>query len=72
MNVETKKQSGQWLHIHSPKRPKKLNKHFLPARKLISTGLWDRKGVLMMEFMQQGSTITSECIANLGPQNITA
>jgi hypothetical protein len=32
----------------------------VPARKLIATVFWDRKGVLMVEFMQQGTTITSE------------
>jgi hypothetical protein len=32
----------------------------LSARKLVATVLWDRKGVLIMEFMRQGATITSE------------
>jgi hypothetical protein len=31
----------------------------VPARKLKATVFWDRKGVLM-EFMQQGTTIMSE------------
>jgi histone-lysine N-methyltransferase SETMAR len=33
----------------------------LSARKLVvATAFWDRKGVLMVEFMQQGTTIMSE------------
>jgi hypothetical protein len=27
------------------------------ARKLMATVFWDRKGVLMVEFMQQGTTV---------------
>jgi hypothetical protein len=46
-------------HIHKTSR-KTLNRRFLPARKLIATVFWDSKRVLMMEFMQQGTTITSE------------
>jgi hypothetical protein len=29
------------------------------ANKLMATVFWDRKGVLMVELMQQGTTITS-------------
>jgi acyl-CoA thioesterase len=30
------------------------------ARKLMATVFWDRKGMLMAEFMQQGTTLTPE------------
>jgi hypothetical protein len=56
VDVETKEQSKQLMHTHSPK----LNKRCLSARKLMATVFWDSKGVLMVEFMQQGSTITPE------------
>jgi hypothetical protein len=59
VNVETKEQSKQWMHTHSPNKPKKF-KQTLSARKLTPTVFVDRKGVLMVEFMQQGTTITSE------------
>jgi histone-lysine N-methyltransferase SETMAR len=49
-------QSSGCTHIHYTSR-ESLNKRCLPARKLISTVFWDRKGVLMVEFMQQGTTI---------------
>jgi hypothetical protein len=37
------------MHTLSPKKPI-LNKRCLPARKLMATVFWDRKGVLMVEF----------------------
>jgi histone-lysine N-methyltransferase SETMAR len=58
VNVETKEQSKQWMHTHSPNRPEKFKQ--MSARKLMAAVLWDRKGVLMVEFMQQGTTIISE------------
>jgi hypothetical protein len=33
MDVETKEQSKQWMHTHSPDKPKKFKQ--TPARKLI-------------------------------------
>jgi hypothetical protein len=59
VNVETKEQSKHWMHTHSPNRPKRFKKT-LSARKLVETVVWNRKGVLMVEFKQQGTTITSE------------
>jgi chorismate-pyruvate lyase len=56
VNVETKEQSKQWMHTHSLNKPKNLNKLCLPKRKLMATVFWDRKGVLVVEFMQQGTT----------------
>jgi histone-lysine N-methyltransferase SETMAR len=44
--------------IHSPNRPRKFKQ--MCAKKLMATVFWDRKGVLMVEFMQQGTTITSK------------
>jgi NADH pyrophosphatase NudC (nudix superfamily) len=35
-------------------------KQTMPARKMMATVSWDRKQVLMVEFMQQGTAITSE------------
>jgi histone-lysine N-methyltransferase SETMAR len=59
VNVETKEQSKQRMHKHSPNKPKKF-KQTLSARKLMATVFWDRKGMLMAEFMQQGTTTMSE------------
>jgi hypothetical protein len=44
-------------HIHK-NRPRKFKQ--TSAEKLMATVSWDRKGVLMVEFMQQETTITSE------------
>jgi hypothetical protein len=57
--VETKQQSKQWMHTHSPNKPNKF-KQTSPARKLMTTVFWDRKGVLLVEFMQQRTTIMSK------------
>jgi hypothetical protein len=47
------------MHAHSPNKPKKF-KQTLSARQLMVTVFWDRKGVLMVELVQQGTTLTSE------------
>jgi hypothetical protein len=36
VNAETKEQSKQWMHTHSPNKPEKL-KQMLPAGKLTAT-----------------------------------
>jgi hypothetical protein len=59
VNVETKEQSKQWMHTHSPNKPRKF-KQTLSVRKLMATVFWDMKGVLLVDFMPQGTTITSE------------
>jgi uncharacterized damage-inducible protein DinB len=61
VNAETKEQSKQWMHTQSPNKPKKF-KQIMSARKLMAAVFWARKGVLMVEFMQQGTTIMSEVL----------
>jgi hypothetical protein len=58
MNTETKEQPKQWMHTHSPNKPKKFKQ--TSARKLIAAVFWDRKAVLMVEFMQRGTANTLE------------
>jgi hypothetical protein len=58
VNVETKKQSKQWMCTYSINKLKKFKE--TSARKLMAPVLWDRKGVLQVEFMQQGTTVTSK------------
>jgi hypothetical protein len=51
VNVETREQSNQWMHTHSPKKPKKI-KNRLSARNLVEPAFFFiRKGVLMVELM---------------------
>jgi hypothetical protein len=47
------------MHTHSPNKLKKFEQT-LCARKLLAAVFQDRKGVLMVEFMQQRTTVTSE------------
>jgi hypothetical protein len=56
VNVETKKQSKQWMYAHSPNKPKTN----VACQKPLGTLFWDRNGVLMVECMQQGTTMSSE------------
>jgi hypothetical protein len=58
VNDETNGQSKQWMHTHSPSKPKKFKQ--MSARKLMASVFWDRNGVLMVEFMQQKTTIMLE------------
>jgi hypothetical protein len=37
LNAETKEQSKEWMRTHSPNKPKNLNEHCLPDRKLMAT-----------------------------------
>jgi len=59
VNAETKEQSKQWMHTHSPNKPKKF-KRTLSNKKIMATIFWDHKGILLTEFMALGTTITSE------------
>jgi hypothetical protein len=47
------------MYTHSPNKAKEF-KQTVPARQLMTTIFWDRKGVLMVEFMQQWNTIMLE------------
>jgi hypothetical protein len=49
--------SSGCTHIHQTSW-KSLNEQCLPPRKLMATVLWSKKGVLRVEFMQHGSTMS--------------
>uniref|UniRef100_A0A1B6DDI6 Mos1 transposase HTH domain-containing protein n=1 Tax=Clastoptera arizonana TaxID=38151 RepID=A0A1B6DDI6_9HEMI len=59
VNAETKQQSMQWGHTASPSKPKKA-RQTLSAKKVMAMVFWDSKGILLIEFMERGTTITSE------------
>ena len=52
-----KQQSLDWKHTGSPKR-KKFKQTF-STRNILCTVFWDRQGVLLVEFLPQGTTINS-------------
>ncbi|GFW21867.1 histone-lysine N-methyltransferase SETMAR [Trichonephila clavipes] len=54
---ESKRQSMEWHHTNSPVRVKA--KRTISTRKVMATVFWDRHGVLLVEFMQQGTTINA-------------
>lgn len=54
---ETKRQSMQWQHLGSPS-PKKF-KLGPSAGKVMITVFWDKRGIILIEFLPQGQTINS-------------
>ena len=54
---ESKQQPLHWKHTGSPKRKK--FKQTISTRKKMCTVFWDRQGVLLVEFLPQGTTINS-------------
>lgn len=59
VNCETKLQSMQWGHTSSPQKPKKCMQT-MSARKIMATVFWDRKGVILVDFLERGTTINSQ------------
>jgi len=55
---ETKQQSREWRHSSLPK-PRKF-KRTQSASKVMATVFWDRKGVLLVDFMAHGTTINAD------------
>jgi hypothetical protein len=56
VNVKAKEQSAvKAVDAHAFTKQVEKFKH-LPARKLMASVSWDRTGVLMVEFVQQGTT----------------
>jgi hypothetical protein len=49
VNVKTKEQSKQRMNTPSPNKLEKFKKSCLPARNLLATVFWERKGVLMVK-----------------------
>jgi hypothetical protein len=59
VNVKTKQQSKQWMHTHSPSKPKTL-KQESTCQKTDGNSFLAQEGVMMVEFTQQGTTITAQ------------
>lgn len=55
---ETKEQSKQWKHTSSP-TPKKA-KVIPSAGKVMASVFWDSQGVILIEYLQQGQTVTGQ------------
>ena len=55
---ETKRQSMQWKHTTLPVVTK--FKKTLTQKKLMTSIFWDRKGVLLIDYMKPGTTINSD------------
>lgn len=60
---ETKNQSKQWVEAGSP--PPKKAKTVLSAVKVMATVFWDALGVIFVDYLEKGKTITGEYYASL-------
>jgi len=54
---ETKRQSMEWHHLHSPS--KKKAKTVPSTAKVMGTVFWDAEGLILAEFLERGQTITA-------------
>ena len=54
---KSKQQSMEWRYTSSPTKTK--FKQTTSTRKIMCTVFWDRKGVLLVDFLPQGSTINA-------------
>jgi len=59
---ESKQQFMEWRHTSSPTKMK--FKQTTSTRKIMCTVFWDRKGVLLVDFLPQGSTINAGVYCN--------
>jgi len=55
---ESKRQSMEWRHVNSPS--KKKFKTLPSVGKVMCTVFWDRKGVILLNFLEPGQTINSD------------
>ena len=60
---KTKSQSMDWKQYGSPATCK-FRQH-LSAGKIMASVFWDAEGILMIDYLQHGETITSDYYANL-------
>lgn len=56
---ETKRKSMEWHHPQSPTRPRKFKQSF-SMKKVMASVFWDRKGLLLVDFMPQKTTINAD------------
>ena len=59
---ESKQQSMEWRHTSSPTKTK--FKQTTSTQKIMCTEFWDRKGVLLVDFLPQDSTINAGVYCN--------
>jgi len=55
---ESKRQSMEWRHVNTPS--KKKFKTLPSAGKVMCTVFWDRKGVILLDFLESRQTINSD------------
>jgi hypothetical protein len=56
------------MHTHSPEKLKKFKQTLPVYQKLMTAVFWNRKGVLMVKFVEKGTTIATQVYCNT-PKN---
>ncbi|XKL62446.1 hypothetical protein PGB90_002279 [Kerria lacca] len=62
MSITTKQESTEWNHYDSPATKK--FKVTPSAGKMMGTFFWDHKGIIHIEYMPKGTTITADAYYN--------
>ncbi|CEF59878.1 Transposase, type 1 family-containing protein [Strongyloides ratti] len=62
-NPELKEQSKEWKNPNSP--PPKKVKSMFPSNKVMASIFWDCKGILLIDYLPNGQTITGKYYSNL-------
>jgi len=57
--LESKWQTVEWQYVNSPS--KKKFKTQPSVGKAICTDIWERKDVILLDFLEHGQTISSDC-----------
>ncbi|KFD56277.1 hypothetical protein M513_02732 [Trichuris suis] len=60
---ESEQQSRQWKHVNSPRAKRARLEPRLG--KILATIFWDTEGILLIDYMEDGGTITGKYYANL-------
>ena len=60
---ESKRQSKQWKHLGSP--PPRKFRTVASAGKIMASIFWDAKGILLINYLNRGATITGQYYADL-------
>ena len=59
LEPESKRQYMEWRYVNSP--TKKKFKMLPSAGKVMCTVFWDKKGVILLDFLEPGQIISSDC-----------
>jgi hypothetical protein len=60
VHAEIKERQNQWMQTHSRNKQKRCKQTSFAFQEADGNVFWDRKRVLIVELMEQGTAVTSE------------